>query len=176
MTRTRALLAFLATALAGAAPCLAASASSKLPPSMAERILELHNRERAAVGASPLVWDDKLARSAASYGPTLASLRHLQHSPRDTRPGQRENLAMGSSGYYGYEAMTGFWIAEKRNFKPGQFPNVSRTGNWEDVAHYTQIVWRESTAVGCALASSRTDDYLVCRYSPAGNVVGERTF
>lgn len=173
MTRTRALLAFIATALAGAAPCLAASASIKLPPSMAERILDLHNRERAAVGAPPMVWDDKLAQSAASYGPTLASLRHLQHSPRDTRPGQRENLAMGSSGYYGYEAMTGFWIAEKRNFTPGQFPNVSRTGNWEDVAHYTQMIWKGTTNVGCALQHGGGLDYLICRYSPPGNADGK---
>ena len=172
MTMTRTLFASLATALASAGPCLAASASIEPPQSMATRILELHNRERAAVGAPPLVWDETLAQSAASYGPTLASLGHLQHSPRDTRPGQRENLAMGSSGYYDYLAMTGFWINEKRNFFPGQVPNVSRTGNWEDVAHYTQMIWKGTTHVGCALQHGGSMDYLICRYSPPGNTDG----
>ena len=172
MTKTRTLFIVLATTLAGATPCLAATASIEPQSSMSERILALHNRERAAVGAPPLVWDPMLALSAASYGPTLTSLGHLQHSPRDTRPGQRENLAMGSSGYYGYEAMTGFWINEKRNFTPGKFPDVSRTGNWEDVAHYTQMIWKGTTHVGCALQHGGSLDYLICRYSPPGNADG----
>jgi len=139
---------------------------------MAEQILAMHNRERAAVGAPPLVWDPMLAQSAASYGPTLASLGRLQHSPRDTRPGQRENLAMGTRGYYDYAAMTGFWINEKHNFTPGTFPAVSRTGNWEDVAHYTQMIWKGTTHVGCALQHGGDLDYLICRYSPPGNADG----
>ena len=171
MINTRALFAFLATALAGAAPCLAASAIEP-QQTMADRILAMHNQERAAVGAPPMVWDETLAQSAASYGPTLASLGRLRHSPRDTRPGQRENLAMGSSGYYDYQAMTGFWINEKRHFMPGQFPNVSRTGNWEDVAHYTQMIWKGTTHVGCALQRGGDLDYLICRYSPPGNADG----
>src|SRR4051812_6810735 len=61
---------------------------------LAARLLAAHNRERAAVGHPALQWDPDLAASAASYGPVLASLHHLVHSPRDTRPGQRENLAM----------------------------------------------------------------------------------
>src|SRR6266550_2578598 len=59
---------------------------------LASRLLAAHNRERAAVGHPALVWDADLAASAASYGPTLASLHQLIHSPRETRPGQRENL------------------------------------------------------------------------------------
>jgi hypothetical protein len=49
---------------------------------------------------------------------------------------------------------------------------VSRTGDWSQVAHYTQIVWPATQRVGCATASNRSNDYLVCRYLPAGNVVG----
>ena len=172
MTKLRTLLLIVATTLASAPPCLAASAPIEPQMIMAERILAMHNRERAAVGAPPLVWDAMLAESAASYGPTLASLRRLQHSPRDTRPGQRENLAMGTSGYYDYAAMTGFWINEKRNFTPGTFPAVSRTGNWEDVAHYTQMIWKGTTHVGCALHHGGDLDYLICRYSPPGNADG----
>jgi len=172
MTAARALIALLAMSLACPAPCLAAAASSDPGSTMPARILELHNRERAAVGAPPLAWDPALAASAASYGPALASLGRLAHSPRDTRPGQRENLAMGSAGYYGPEDLVGFWIEEKRHFQPGTFPNVSRTGQWKDVAHYTQMIWKGTTNVGCALHVAGGRNYLICRYTPPGNADG----
>ncbi|MBA3578252.1 MAG: SCP-like extracellular, partial [Sphingomonas sp.] len=60
---------------------------------VAARLLAAHNRERALVGAAPLQWDPFLAASAATYGPPLAALGgQLIHSPRASRPGQRENL------------------------------------------------------------------------------------
>ena len=46
------------------------------------------------------------------------------------------------------------------------------SGDWSAVGHYTQIVWPTTRRVGCATASNRANDYLVCRYWPAGNVVG----
>jgi hypothetical protein len=172
MTDKLAIVAILATSLAAATPCSAASASIEPESNIPARILALHNRERAAVGAPPLAWDPALANAAASYGPALASLGRLQHSPRETRPGQRENLAMGSTGYFALEDLVGFWIDEKRNFAPGLFPNVSRTGYWKDVAHYTQMIWKGTTSVGCALYRERGQDFLICRYSPPGNADG----
>jgi len=59
-------------------------------------------------------------------------------------------------------------------FHAGAFPQVSKTGNWDDVGHYTQMIWPGSIRVGCAVRSSARYDYLVCRYSPAGNVMGSR--
>ena len=72
--------------------------------------------------------------------------------------------------------MVGLWVAEKRQFRPGVFPANSTTGDVEQVGHYTQLMWRRSTAVGCAVAQSRSEDVLVCRYSTAGNVVGEKPY
>ena len=68
--------------------------------------------------------------------------------------------------------MIGLLVDERRYFRPGRFPTVSRTGDWSHVAHYTQIVWPATQRVGCATAANRSNDYLVCRYLPAGNVVG----
>ena len=99
------------------------------------RILILHNAARAEVGAPPLQWDPALAVAAASYGPALSRLGRLVHSPRTGRENQRENLWMGQQGRFGPEDMVGAWTAEKSRFLSGQFPNVSRTGNWSDVAH-----------------------------------------
>ena len=138
------------------------------------RLLALHNRERAAVGAAPLAWDRDLALAAAGYGPALARRGRLAHSPPESRPGQGENLWMGTRGAYSLEEMTGGWAAEKRLFVPGTFPEVSRSGAWSDVAHYTQMIWPSTRRVGCALHPSARWDFLVCRYAPGGNVVGGR--
>ncbi len=138
------------------------------------RLLAVHNRERAQTGAAPLAWDPALARSAAAYGPALARLGKLAHSTPAARPGQGENLWMGTRGAYELEEMAGSWAAEKRLFRPGTFPDVVRRGKWPDVAHYTQMIWKGTTRLGCAVHSSDKWDFLICRYSPPGNVVGQR--
>jgi hypothetical protein len=140
---------------------------------LAARLLAVHNRERAAVGTSPLRWDPRLAAAAAAYGPSLAARGRLEHSPRESRPGQGENLWMGTGGAYSLEDMAGSWAAEKALFRPGTFPDVSRNGNWADVAHYTQMIWGGTSSVGCALHRARQWDYLICRYASPGNVVGQ---
>ena len=136
-----------------------------------------HNAARAAVGVPPLVWSDTLATTARAYAEEMARTGKFAHAPQPldmTREG--ENLWTGTRYAYTYDEMMGHWVAERKDFVNRPTPQFSRTARWEDVAHYTQIVWRNSTAVGCAMASNKTDDYLVCRYSPPGNVVGEQAF
>lgn len=79
---------------------------------------------------------------------------------------------MGSRGAFSPEQMVGNWIQERSYFHRGTFPNVSRTGNWIDVSHYTQMICSSTTRVGCAVQSSARWDFLICRYSPPGNVDG----
>ena len=172
MNRARLLIA--AVAVVSSAPA-AAQQLGGATGVVADRLLAAHNRERALVGAPPLQWDATLAADAASYGPTLASLGHLVHSPRDTRPGERENLAMAWHATLSPEQLVDMWAREKLLLMPGLFPNVSRTGQWQDVAHYTQMVWPTTTHVGCAIYSADWD-YLVCRYSPPGNKDGKPVF
>jgi hypothetical protein len=160
-------------------PLLAAAAASS--PAMAQasfaagfpaRIIAAHNAERARAGVPPLAWDDALGNAAASYATQMAITGRYTHSDRAARPGTGENLWMGTHGAFSVEAMVGGWLSEKRFFTPGIFPNVSRTGDWEDVGHYTQMIWPQTTRVGCALASTARIDYLVCRYAYKGNVDG----
>ena len=165
----RALLTGISIALAAPAPGQVPGAP--LDP-VAAKILAAHNRERALVGVPPLQWDPALAAAAASYAPALAASGGLQHSPKASRPGQRENLWRGTRGAYSLEQMIANWSAEKRYFRPGIFPNVSTTGNWLDISHYSTMIWPTTTRLGCALYSSATWDYLVCRYSPPGNIDG----
>ena len=126
------------------------------------------------VGVAPLRWDPELARAAAIHGSRLASLGRLEHAPRSTRPGQSENLWMGSAGRFSPEQMVGYWVREKARFRSGIFPNVSTTGDWMDVSHYSQMIWPTTSSVGCALHRGRSQDYLVCRYAPRGNQDGRR--
>jgi hypothetical protein len=81
---------------------------------------------------------------------------------------------MGTAGAYRLEEMFGAWAEEKRLLRAGAFPNVSTSGRWQHVAHYTQIIWRSTARVGCAVHRDGRWDYLICRYSPAGNVFGQR--
>jgi hypothetical protein len=162
-------LVSLALALGAAAPAIG-QARALDPISL--RLLATHNAERARVGVPPLAWDPALAASAASYGPVLAALGRIQHSPKDIRPGQRENLWMGTRGAYSPEQMVSTWTGERRFFRPGIFPNVSTTGNWLDVSHYTTLIWPTTTRVGCAIHRTPDWEFLICRYSPPGNIDG----
>lgn len=136
-------------------------------------MISAHNRARREYGVGPLAWDQSLARDAAIYAQRLARSGRFEHDPQvGRRPKQGENLWVGTRTAYSYAEMIGLLVDERRYFRPGRFPAVSRTGDWSQVAHYTQIVWPTTQRVGCATASNRSSDYLVCRYLPAGNVVG----
>lgn len=140
------------------------------------RILSTHNKARAEVGVPPLRWSPALAASAQTWADHLAASGRFEHAPENPQTPQGENLWAGTRGRFAPEAMAAAWIAEKQHFRPGLFPDNSKTGRVEDVGHYTQLVWRETREVGCALASGRREDVLVCRYAEAGNYRGERPF
>jgi hypothetical protein len=171
----------LPIALLLATPCAAATMPSPNWPAPANRgevllrntVLASHNMARARFGVPAIGWSDQLAADALGHARYMASTGIYGH---DRTPGRRktsgENLWRGQRGLFSYDVMVGGMIEEARNFRPGVFPDNSQTGEWHDVGHYTQIVWPATTLVGCALASSATTDYLVCRYSPAGNKDG----
>lgn len=141
------------------------------------RLLDAHNRERAALGLPALRWNSQLAQGAAQWSQKLAAANRMEHSPTAVGgSGHGENLWMGTAGHFAPEAMVGSWIAEKADFTRGTFPKVSRTGSWTDVGHYTQMVWRDTREVGCAIGRGTKADVLVCRYSAPGNIMGRAPF
>jgi Cysteine-rich secretory protein family len=133
------------------------------------QILAAHNIERARIGSPPLVWNAKLAADAEKWAKYLATSDSFEH---DDKTDQGENLWMGDSAAYTPDEMVGLWISERKLFKPGIFPEVSRSADWTDVGHYTQLIWPSTRHVGCATAHNNDNDYLVCRYDPSGNVIG----
>lgn len=141
-----------------------------------QRLLATHNAERAALGVPPLRWSPALAADAGRWAAHLATLAELEHD--DSLDIEGENLWRGSKGAYTPEDMVELWIDEKAAFQNGVFPDVSRSGQWEDVGHYTQVVWRATGQVGCAVVTvaSGEDEVLVCRYMEGGNFEGEMTY
>jgi uncharacterized protein YkwD len=136
-----------------------------------------HDEARRAVGVPPLAWDAALEASARGYAEELARTARFAHAEQPQGPAREgENLWTGTRDAYRYDEMIGHWIAERRLLTGAPVPGSSSTGRFGDVAHYTQIVWRGSTRFGCAIASNARDDYLVCRYGAAGNVVGQRPY
>lgn len=159
-----------------ALPCLVGATSTQR--AFVGPVMAGHQAERAAVGVAELVWDDALAADAQRWATTLARTGSFEHEDEvsDDPDIQGENLWMGTKGAWSPTEMVDGWADEKRAFRPGTFPHVSRTGDLEDVGHYTQMVWRNTGTVGCAMASDRDMDYLVCRYARTGNVEGERVY
>ena len=139
------------------------------------RLLHTHNEERAALALPALQWDAGLASDAQDYAQELADSGRFEHSANvPGEPLQGENLWRGTAGAFGPERMVQLWIAEKEHFVPGRFPNNSLTGNVADVSHYTQLVWRKTNKVGCAVARGNDKEVLVCRYSQPGNIIGKK--
>lgn len=175
---------FTAIGLAMSAYALAASPLSAQQPSgrpadgaaaspeFSRSLLESHNQARAARGSQPLVWNSELATAAEDFAIVLANLNVLEHSPREVRNGAGENLWKGTTGLYNTRDMMNGFLQEEQAYRSGVFPDVSTSGNWLDVSHYTQIIWPGTKEVGCALATNGENDFLVCRYLPAGNRFG----
>lgn len=135
-------------------------------------ILDLHNSERARFGYEPLRWSIRLSDNAQGYADQLASTGQRLHASREGRGIERENLSQGLLGW-GTGQMMASWLAEKPYFRSGIFPDVSTTGDWSKVGHYSQMIWPTTTSIGCGLASGSGFNWLVCRYSPGGNKDGK---
>ena len=144
------------------------------PSEFRASMIEAHNALRGRFGVDALVWDERLAADATAYARTLSTTQRFRHAVQDDSDAvQGENLWMGTRTAYAYADMTGAWVEEGKNFRAGVFPEVSRTGSLSDVGHFTQMIWAGTRAVGCGISENAEDEVLVCRYFPAGNVMGE---
>jgi uncharacterized protein YkwD len=140
----------------------------------ARTILEEHNALRQELQLSNLAWSDKLAADARAWANHLAQIDKGDHDV-SIRGIEGENLWWGTSGAFSIAQMVDFWGKEKQGFVYGTFPDCKKSKS-EVVGHYTQIIWKNTTSVGCALATNGTTDYLVCRYAPAGNIIGQKPY
>ncbi len=135
-------------------------------------MVEAHARARAAVGVPPLAWSSDLAAHAQEWTDHLARDLNcsLKHRTGATSSGYGENL-YATSGTAGPAEVVGAWDAEK-----AQFDAASNACNGV-CGHYTQVVWRNSREVGCAVSNCPSGGQVwACNYNPPGNYSGERPF
>ncbi len=137
-----------------------------------QAILSYHNQVRASVKVPPLHWSKQLSEHAANSIARLASKGcELSHG-KDSNYG--ENLFMSTSDQNHETVITAAkeWESEKINYA-GEPLNKA---NWSQSGHYTQMVWRSTTELGCAKAVCGGKLIVACNYSPAGNILGEEPY
>ncbi len=140
-----------------------AAAAPATGDSGTEAWVAAHNAYRAQHCAGPLAWSHEVAKFAQQWAEKLrAGGCNLQHS--QGRYG--ENLAGGSGGMLDAASSTKMWFDEISKYDFGSGGFSMETG------HFTQVVWKGTTKIGCAKASCGETDVFVCNYDPPGNVEG----
>lgn len=137
-------------------------------------VLGQQNLYRSALQLPPLQWSPALANDALAWARHLAAADKGEHDAAIVGK-EGENLWWGTANAFSFSDMVNAWGAEKKFYRDGVFPEC-RMSRSAVVGHYTQLVWRNTTAVGCALVGNGQHDYLVCRYSPPGNMIGQKPY
>ncbi|KAF0268106.1 hypothetical protein FOG51_00171 [Hanseniaspora uvarum] len=141
------------------------SSSSTATSSFASSMLSQHNAKRALhKDTDSLSWSSNLENIAQAYADSYDCSGTLTHSGKP----YGENLALG---YPLYDGETGIaaWYDEIKNY------DFSDPGFSDDTGHFTQVVWKDTTQVGCGYkqCSNEWGIYLVCNYLAQGNIIGE---
>jgi len=124
-----------------------------------------HNIYRHQHRACRLVWSEELSRAAAAWADHLATTNTLQHST-DKEFG--ENLACAKGYDLRGDKVAEMWYDEVKDY------NFETPAYNAKCGHFTQMIWRDTKELGVAKTTASDGvQYVVARYSPPGNVVGE---
>ncbi|MEV0339266.1 CAP family protein [Nocardia sp. NPDC050713] len=133
-----------------------------------DRVLAEHNTARSNHDARPLTWSPDTYSAAMEYAQRCV----FGHS--DTLGRYGENLYISTDLNTGIEDAVAAWMAESSRYNYEQPVFSLGTG------HFTQVVWRATTQVGAASVICpagtifpQPSRFIVARYTPAGNVLGQ---
>ena len=133
------------------------------------QILTTHNKYRLDLNLPELVWSKNLVNSSQKWADKLISMDIFEHS--NTKNGENLFVIMGRDA--SPIEVVDDWASEKEYFN---YETRKCNGSWYDCGHYTQIIWRDTKEVGCAVSKLGTKQIWVCQYNPPGNYTGEKTY
>lgn len=137
---------------------------------LAKEFLDLHNFARRHARLPPLVWDPKLEDYAKQYALKRKESGECSTLVHSMGP-YGENLFWGRGSAWKPKDAVKKWVKEHRFYDADT--NECRPGKM--CGHYTQVVWRDTVGVGCAVEICPNNDTLtVCSYDPPGNYLGEK--
>lgn len=142
-------------------------AATPVDAAFAARITAEHNVVRAKYDLPPLQWDRSLADRAQEWADKLALFAKLPPDHReDTSIG--ENIIWGGSGALTPQSVVSRWAGEAANYNIA----TNTCADGKSCLHFTQVVWSTTTKVGCGKARTADGmtDFVVCDYSPPGNI------
>ncbi|VAI38043.1 pathogenesis-related protein 1-like [Triticum dicoccoides] len=149
-----------------------ASAMAVTAQNSEQDFVDAHNAARADVGLGEVTWDATVAAFAQDYADQRRGDCQLIHTP-DGRP-YGENLYGGGGGGTEWTATDAVnsWVSEKQYYDHDS--NTCSAPEGESCGHYTQVVWRDSTGIGCARVVCDSGDgvFIICSYNPPGNFPG----
>ena len=133
-----------------------------------------HNTYRTKHKSPDVSIDNTLNQSAQTWAETIAAKGDLEHSTNRNNVGENIYWGGGDSANLGSAAVQD-WYSEIKDYDYTKPVSSNATG------HFTQVVWKGSTKVGCGAApgpatidGTKYDGfYVVCQYAPAGNVKGQ---
>ena len=172
----------------GAGGQAAGAAHNPLTQDVIDAFVDAHNQARSgpltpppSPPLPPVSWDAVLADSAYAYAlGCQGSGGLLSHNANRTA----DYAALGGSGYVGENiygssgravtpaAAVTAWMSEASSYD-------YNSGDIGDAGHYTQIVWRTTARIGCAIVDCPALTYhntVICDYAPGGNIVGEQPY
>jgi uncharacterized protein YkwD len=147
--------------------------------------LDAHNAVRANAQPPPPSPLPALTWSSGAASVAQAWAENCIYKHNETRGMRGENIAANSPP--GKElpdaaSVVSAWASEVADYNYAT--NTCAAG--KDCGHYTQIVWRDTTRVGCAhrICSKNSPwgadypnwEYWVCDYEPPGNWVGQKPY
>lgn len=145
-------------------------------------LLEAHNLVRAQARTEsgealpPLKWSAEAEKVAAAWAEECT----FEHNQKRGHLG--ENLSAGTMGKWTPREVVLDWASEAEDYD-----YATNTCAQDKVCgHYTQLVWRETTHVGCVMKvctknspwGAQVSEWKlwVCNYAPPGNVEGEKPY